>query len=828
MDELIISALGASKEVVEQLYKESPVVVAVSRLDDIFTPLYVSSNIHSVLLLDEKTAVGKNKFFYDIVFVDDRPLYSKAIDEFVNNHEISEFEFPPYRITDSNNRFVWVYDKKCKIYDNTGNVIAVRTKLQNVTDKIKLERAHTIVEEITQAIISLNKFTDLFHFVEKIFNEVIDVDNYYIAKIEENQYLNFILFYDQFDKSPGKRKFKNGITEYLIRKGESLLLSAQDITRLNQKGEIDIIGSVPEFWAGFPIKIKNEVFGVLAVQRYNFNPFSESEIDLMSVFANELSYAITLISQREKLLNDENALRKSNAILDILYRISNVSGNTSNDITKVLETVIGELRKVFPESLWIRIKLPDSEFTTENFINNKRIYSVKINTPDKTNCFIEIGQVESDDAKFMFDESDYKLLDETVDRIEDYFYRKNAMRVLEESELKFRSIIHFASDAIIIIDDNGLVVDSNQSVENTFGFERKEVKGKNIEILIPSEENKKSIFEIFEEQMISENSSQAELFCRKEDNSVFPAEVSFGSWVVGRKRNYALFIRDITEKIRVGNQLALSRKMEAIGALAAGIAHEINTPMQFISDNTNFIKESFESFSEYLMELNLKLLEDENITIEELQEFNKQKEEELDLNFLMEEIPEAIGQTIEGIERVTKIIKSMKEFSHPSSKDKVLTDLNKNIENTVTITKNEWKYAAEVEMNLSSELPLVKCLPDEINQVLLNITVNAAQAIEEKLGKHPESKGKISFSTFVEGDFAVITIEDSGIGIPKENLQKIFDPFFTTKDIGRGTGQGLAIAMDIIVNKHGGILDVESEPNVGSKFTIKLPIGGSE
>jgi signal transduction histidine kinase len=268
--------------------------------------------------------------------------------------------------------------------------------------------------------------------------------------------------------------------------------------------------------------------------------------------------------------------------------------------------------------------------------------------------------------------------------------------------------------------------------------------------------------------------------------------------------------------------------MEAIGALAAGIAHEINTPMQFISDNTNFIKESFESFSEYLMELNLKLLEDENITIEELQEFNKQKEEELDLNFLMEEIPEAIGQTIEGIERVTKIIKSMKEFSHPSSKDKVLTDLNKNIENTVTITKNEWKYAAEVEMNLSSELPLVKCLPDEINQVLLNITVNAAQAIEEKLGKHPESKGKISFSTFVEGDFAVITIEDSGIGIPKENLQKIFDPFFTTKDIGRGTGQGLAIAMDIIVNKHGGILDVESEPNVGSKFTIKLPIGGSE
>jgi len=824
MDELIIHALGASREIVEKLYKESPVVFAVSTLDDIYTPLYVSSNIHSVLQLDEKTEIGKEKSLYDLVFVDDRSLYSQGIKKFVDDNNITNYVFPYYRITDSRNRLIWVSDEKTKIYDKTGNLLAVKTKLQNVNDKIKFEKSNAIIEEITQAIIKINKFTDLFHFVEKIFNEVIDVDNYYIARIENDEYLNFILFFDQHDKSPGKRKFKKGITEYLIKKGESLLFTGDDITELNKRGEIDIIGSVPEYWAGFPIKIKNKIIGVLAVQRYDNYPFSDSEIELMSVFAGELSYATTFIQQRKELFRGKEALKKSNKIFDTLYRISNVAGNTNNDINKVFETVIAELRNVFPESLWIRIKLPDIEFNTENFINTKRIYSVKINTPDRTNCFIEIGQAENIEVKFMFDESDYKLLNETVDRIEDYFYRKNAVKVLEESELKFRSIIHFASDAIIIIDEKGIVADSNQSVENTFGFERKEIKGKNIEILIPSEENRKSIFEIFNEQMNNKSSSQVELLCKKKDDAIFPAELSFGSWVVGMKRSYALFIRDISEKIRVENQLALSRKMEAIGELAAGIAHEINTPMQFISDNTNFIKESFESFSEYLTELNLKLLEDNKITIEELKEFTKQKEEALDMNFLMEEIPEAIGQTIEGIERVTKIVKTMKEFSHPSSKEKVLTDLNKNINDTVIITKNEWKYVADVELNLDDNLPLVKCLPDEINQVLLNITVNAAQAIEEKVGKNPETKGKIVYSTFVEDNFVVIIIEDSGIGIPKENLQKIFGPFFTTKEVGRGTGQGLAIAMDIIVNKHGGVLDVESEPNKGSKFIIKLPI----
>ncbi len=826
MYELIISVLGASREIVDRIYKELPIVVAVSRFNDIYSPIYISSNIHSVLKVDETRISGKNISFFDLVHIDDRPVFSKAVNEFINNPDITEFEFPAYRIVDSNGKTIWVADKKSKVYDKNGNLIAVKTNLQNINERVQFEKTNKVVKEIAKAVTEVNDFADLFYFFEKIFNDVIDVDNYFVAKIEENEYLDFVLFFDQHDKSPGKRKFKKGMTEYLIRVGKNLLLSKDDIIELNNKGEIEIIGTLPEFWAGFPIMIKDEIVAVLAVQRYSDTPFAEKDLNLIDIFANELSYALTLISQREKLIEGEKALRISSMISDVLYNISKAAGSPGNDIYTVLEVIANELNKVLSPNYWTKITYNDFVFTSENIIETETVYYHKISGSGETHCLFEVGKTSDFSSGNDIEGSLKKLLDETSFRIEDFLYRINSRKNLEESEIKFRSIIHFASEAIIIIDESGLIVDANQSVERTFGFTRKELKGREIDSLIPSGEYGKPIFNVINEQINNENQSLVKLLCKNNDDKLFPAEVSFGSWIVGDKRFYALFLHDISEKIRVENQLALSRKMEAIGELAAGIAHEINTPMQFISDNTNFIKESFESFSTYITDFNFKLSEEKNITIDDFRKFCKQKEEELDINFLMDEVPDALEQTIEGIDRVATIVKAMKEFSHPSSKEKVLTDLNKNIENAVIISKNEWKYVADVELNLYDKLPLVKCLPGEINQVLLNVTVNAAQAIEEKLGKHPKTKGKIIYSTFVEGDFAVITIEDTGIGIPKENLEKVFDPFFTTKEVGRGTGQGLAIAMDIIVNKHGGVLDVESTPNEGSKFIIKLPIEG--
>jgi signal transduction histidine kinase len=190
----------------------------------------------------------------------------------------------------------------------------------------------------------------------------------------------------------------------------------------------------------------------------------------------------------------------------------------------------------------------------------------------------------------------------------------------------------------------------------------------------------------------------------------------------------------------------------------------------------------------------------------------------------MEEVPRALHQSLEGVSRVAAIVLAMKEFSHPGLKEKTRIDINHAIQSTITVSRNEWKYVSEVETDLDESLPPVSCLPGEFNQVVLNIIINAAHAIADVVGKDSGSKGKISLQTRRDGDWVEIRIRDTGAGIPKEAQNRIFDPFFTTKQVGKGTGQGLAIARNVIVNKHAGLLNFESEPGKGTTFIIRIPI----
>jgi signal transduction histidine kinase len=199
-----------------------------------------------------------------------------------------------------------------------------------------------------------------------------------------------------------------------------------------------------------------------------------------------------------------------------------------------------------------------------------------------------------------------------------------------------------------------------------------------------------------------------------------------------------------------------------------------------------------------------------------------------DADYLLEEIPRAIEQTQTGISRVTNIIKAMKDFTHPGQKEKIYSNINHGIEVTVTISKNEWKYLADLELNLSPDLPPVYCMQDELNQVILAMIINSSHAIEENIGTNGFSKGKITIQTYQEKDFAIIKISDTGMGIKETILPKVFDPFFTTKAVGKGTGQGLAISHDLIVNKHGGTISVDSIYGEGTTFTIKIPIEKNE
>jgi len=285
---------------------------------------------------------------------------------------------------------------------------------------------------------------------------------------------------------------------------------------------------------------------------------------------------------------------------------------------------------------------------------------------------------------------------------------------------------------------------------------------------------------------------------------------------------------DVTEREMLGQQLRQAQKLEAIGQLAAGIAHEINTPIQYVGDNTRFLQEFWASFPalfgiirEMQQEACSGAISPQ--TLERLEALTQAA----DFEYMQTEIPRAIEQSLEGIQRVTKIVHAMKEFSHPGTEEKKSIDINQAIETTITVARNEWKYVSDVETHFDPELPLVLCHAGEFNQVILNLLINAAQAIALAVGDGSRGKGKIVVSTARAQDSAEISISDTGTGIPEAIRSRVFEPFFTTKPVGKGTGQGLALAHTAIVRRHGGKIWFDSEVGRGSTFYVRIPFANS-
>ncbi|MBC7185638.1 MAG: response regulator [Calditrichaeota bacterium] len=297
----------------------------------------------------------------------------------------------------------------------------------------------------------------------------------------------------------------------------------------------------------------------------------------------------------------------------------------------------------------------------------------------------------------------------------------------------------------------------------------------------------------------------------------------------GGPTGFLVAAEEVTEHKILQQQLLQAQKLESIGQLAAGIAHEINTPTQFIGDNTRFLRDSFAGLLSLMHKYReLKEAARQVEACQELASSIDALEREVDLDYLAGEIPLAIDQTLEGVERVAHIVQAMRAFSHPGGPGKTAVDLNKAIETTVTVARNEWKYVAELELALDQSLPQIQGLPNELNQVILNILLNATHAIKDVVGARPERKGKITISTQRSNGWVEMRISDTGPGIPAAIRHRIFDPFFTTKPVGTGTGQGLAIAHCVVVEKHKGSISFETEEGKGTTFIVRLPINGDQ
>ena len=271
-------------------------------------------------------------------------------------------------------------------------------------------------------------------------------------------------------------------------------------------------------------------------------------------------------------------------------------------------------------------------------------------------------------------------------------------------------------------------------------------------------------------------------------------------------------------------ELRLAQEREALGLLSAGIAHEINTPIQFIGDSLSFIQDAADDLRQAARQVT-DLLDLKNPEIKQkLLSIN----ENYDLEYLIDRVPESIERAISGVNRVSSIVKSMKAFSHHDVSVKNFANINEAIENTLIVTRNEYKMVAKMETHLG-DIPELYCSVGDLNQVFLNLIVNAAQAITQRFNDDKNTTlGKITITTRKIANQLVIVIADNGCGIPSTIIERIFDPFFTTKSIGKGSGQGLALCHRVVVNQHGGKIKVDSTPGQGAEFRIYLPITNPE
>jgi PAS domain S-box-containing protein len=310
---------------------------------------------------------------------------------------------------------------------------------------------------------------------------------------------------------------------------------------------------------------------------------------------------------------------------------------------------------------------------------------------------------------------------------------------------------------------------------------------------------------------------------RIRDGRIIQVEISSHALRYEGQLAVLIVARDVTERLRLEMELRQAQKLEAVGGLAAGIAHEINTPIQFVGDNTHFLEGAFTDLITLLAKYRKLAEAAVNGGVgRELAEHVSQAEQVADLDFVMEEVPKALAQSLDGVSRVAAIVRAMRELAPTSRGEKTAVDLNKALESTLIVARHEIKYVAEVETDFQ-ELPTVLCDRSDMNQVFLNLLVNAAHSIRDR-GNPDDQKGRITVRTRCDGDQVVIAIADTGCGIPENIRDKIFEPFFTTKEVGRGTGQGLTIARAIVADKHHGSLTFESEVGRGTTFFVRLPV----
>lgn len=401
-----------------------------------------------------------------------------------------------------------------------------------------------------------------------------------------------------------------------------------------------------------------------------------------------------------------------------------------------------------------------------------------------------------------------------------------AARAAQDREYRITAILQAVDQAIIVLDETGVIKDVNDVAMKVFGYAKREMVGRNMTLLM---------HELHHDAFLAPFNAAPgaaaevrEVEGRRADGGVFPIELTVVELKgEARRKLFVSGVRDISQRKRAEREAHRAMRLKAVGHLAQGIAHEINSPAQFIGDNLRFVDASVEAL--------LKVVESQAAVIQAAVNGGSLEEplaayqalsDEQDLEMLIEDVRDANRQSLLGMRNISDLIVAMKEFSFPASKERASVDVNRVVKRTAAVSRNDWKDIAELVFDLDPILPSPCAWEEELNHAMLALVVNAAQAIAEKPGR--VARGRIAITTACEGDDVVIRVEDDGKGIARNIRGLIFNPFFSTREVGKGTGQGLSLAYDIIVTKHGGAIDYESEEGRGTTFTVRLPLPEEE
>ena len=434
-------------------------------------------------------------------------------------------------------------------------------------------------------------------------------------------------------------------------------------------------------------------------------------------------------------------------------------------------------------------------------------------------------------------ESELSFLTSIAHSLASVIQRKKAesdrIRLLEETQQQKRliqAVIESLDEGIVAADETGdfilanrraeelcdvqLVGHADSSAARSAKYRMYELDGKT---LVAEEDAP------LNRAILGECTKNREVLMRREEGeavlSINGAPLNFGGFVGG-----VVSFRDVTEQKTIERQLSQAQKLEAVGQLAAGVAHEINTPMQYLGDNLEFLQNKMTRLNPLLQAVTEFVAAEDACEKDALADDMRSALQSMKAHSYLPQLSEAITDSLDGVQHVSRIVRAMKEFAHPGQEATTPVDINRALESTIVVSTNEWKYVADVKTNLDGSVPLVPALAGELNQVFLNIIVNAAHAVGETNDGGAAGKGTITVSTRSSDGYVEVSIADTGTGIPDDVKKRIFDPFFTTKRIGKGTGQGLAIAHSVVVQKHGGKLWCDSIPGKGTTFFIQLPV----